>query len=143
MTETMTSACQYRISAKAVITDHEGKILLLQEPNGIWEFPGWWLEHGESIYDCLQRELAEEMGAQIVSVATTPCCFFTALGEYYQCACAYLFFHVVVADLDMLYRSDECQAMQFFDQKALQSIDAYDTVSHFSLLYFASKSWKK
>ncbi|MEK7447217.1 MAG: NUDIX domain-containing protein [Patescibacteria group bacterium] len=32
--------CQYRVSAKAIIEDESGKILLIQEENGLWELPG-------------------------------------------------------------------------------------------------------
>jgi hypothetical protein len=31
--------CFYRISAKALVLNNEGKILLLQEENGIWDLP--------------------------------------------------------------------------------------------------------
>ena len=51
-----------------------GRILICQRPEGktlagYWEFPGGKLEAGETMQDCLKRELKEELGidAQIGS----------------------------------------------------------------------------
>jgi 8-oxo-dGTP diphosphatase len=59
------------ISAKAVI-NHNGKILLLRESTeykdgtnaGRYEFPGGRLDLGESVRECLARELNEEIGLE-------------------------------------------------------------------------------
>jgi A/G-specific adenine glycosylase len=53
----------------AVITDHS-KILIARRPSngllgGMWEFPGGKVELGESLEECLAREINEELGATI------------------------------------------------------------------------------
>jgi A/G-specific adenine glycosylase len=53
----------------AVIRKNE-KVLLAQRPvsgllGGMWEFPGGKQEPGESLKDCLRRELMEELGIGI------------------------------------------------------------------------------
>ena len=49
----------------AAIIEQEGKILIAQrsdkEFNGKWEFPGGKLENGETLQECLKRELFEEL----------------------------------------------------------------------------------
>lgn len=55
-------------SVRAIITDREGRILLLRRAEGLkkypglWELPGGWLEAGESHPSCLERSVFEETG---------------------------------------------------------------------------------
>jgi 8-oxo-dGTP diphosphatase len=58
----------YRVSVKALVFDRDGRLLVVQEPDGLWEVPGGGWEHGESFEECLARELAEEVGAQLLGV---------------------------------------------------------------------------
>jgi 8-oxo-dGTP diphosphatase len=58
------------VVAAAVIED-EGRYLVTRRQKGVhleglWEFPGGKCEPGESLQDCLQRELLEELGAASV-----------------------------------------------------------------------------
>ena len=55
------------------ILRRDGKILACQRKRGgryelKWEFPGGKLEPGETVYDCLARELREELSITIHSV---------------------------------------------------------------------------
>lgn len=57
--------------AAAIIHNEEGQILIARRRQGnsqagLWEFPGGKIEQHESIADCLQRELQEEMGITIL-----------------------------------------------------------------------------
>jgi A/G-specific adenine glycosylase len=59
----------YEVAA-AIIRDRKGQILIAQRPidkmlGGLWEFPGGKRERGETLTDCVQREIAEELGIQI------------------------------------------------------------------------------
>lgn len=42
-----------------------GKRLLSKSQGGFWEFPGGKLEPGETLEECLKREMKEEMNLQI------------------------------------------------------------------------------
>jgi 8-oxo-dGTP pyrophosphatase MutT (NUDIX family) len=58
----------YRVSTKALITDAQGRLLLVREDDDPWwGLPGGGLEHGENIAQGLKRELMEEVGAELAS----------------------------------------------------------------------------
>lgn len=55
----------------AVIWNDQGKILIdKRRPGGLmgglWEFPGGKVEPGETVEDCIKREIKEELGIDIV-----------------------------------------------------------------------------
>jgi A/G-specific adenine glycosylase len=56
--------------AAGIIWNERGKLLIAQRPldgllGGLWEFPGGKQETGESLEDCLRRELREEMAIEV------------------------------------------------------------------------------
>jgi 8-oxo-dGTP diphosphatase len=60
-----------KVVAAAVI-EKDGRFLLARRsPDeklaGMWEFPGGKLEHGESLEECIERELLEELGVRAVA----------------------------------------------------------------------------
>jgi 8-oxo-dGTP pyrophosphatase MutT (NUDIX family) len=58
----------YRVSVKALVFDAHDRLLVVQEPAGHWELPGGGWEHGETLEQCLARELSEELGARLRTV---------------------------------------------------------------------------
>jgi mutator protein MutT len=58
------------VVAAAIVEDH-GRYFVTRRQRGVhleglWEFPGGKTEPGESLADCLRRELKEELGAEVV-----------------------------------------------------------------------------
>jgi A/G-specific adenine glycosylase len=58
------------ITVTAAVIRREGKVLLTRRPangllGGLWEFPGGKQEAGESLPECLRREIREELGVEI------------------------------------------------------------------------------
>jgi A/G-specific adenine glycosylase len=54
----------------AAVLQRAGTVLLARRPSegllgGMWEFPGGKVEAGESLEDCLKREMREELGVQV------------------------------------------------------------------------------
>ncbi|AOZ51974.1 NUDIX hydrolase [Chromobacterium vaccinii] len=57
----------FRLSARAVMVDAEGRVLLLKATYGdlAWGLPGGALEPGETIHECVVRECQEELGWEV------------------------------------------------------------------------------
>ena len=58
------------LNVAAGVIWRRGKILIAKRPQGyplegLWEFPGGKQEKGETLKDCLEREIAEELGIKI------------------------------------------------------------------------------
>lgn len=53
------------VSCAALVTNEEGKILLVKSPWRGWEYPGGLIEPGETFQECLKREVREEAGVEI------------------------------------------------------------------------------
>lgn len=63
----------YRFSVHAVITNSEGKVLLLKQTysDKRWGLPGGGVEPGETIHQAIIRECKEELGIDIIVKAFT------------------------------------------------------------------------
>lgn len=53
------------VSGAAIVTNDEGKYLLVKNPRKGWEFPGGLVEQGESVAQGTIREVREESGVHI------------------------------------------------------------------------------
>ena len=58
-------------ATRAIIRDPEGRILFVRrKDNGKWVMPSGSQELGETIYDCMKREVWEESGLYVASATT-------------------------------------------------------------------------
>jgi A/G-specific adenine glycosylase len=69
MTESR-AAVPHKSIGVAVIWNNEGQVLIDRRPQegllgGLWEFPGGKVEPGETIEECIVREIREELGIEI------------------------------------------------------------------------------
>lgn len=61
----------HKIVGAGVVVGRDGRILIAQRKEtsmlgGLWEFPGGTLEKGETMPECIRRELKEELGIETV-----------------------------------------------------------------------------
>jgi len=118
----------YRTSVKALIKNSEGKILLSKEENGMWELLGGGLDHGETPQTGLVREVQEETGLKVHSIASQPSYYVTfpvVERSYYA---ANVIFEAKIDSLDFT-PSDECIALEYFSsEEILERDDIYQNV---------------
>ncbi len=75
----------YRVSVKALVFDHEDRLLALQNAGGSWELPGGGWEHSETLEQCMRREIEEELGVAVNRIDSStihPCVGHAADGHY-------------------------------------------------------------
>ena len=53
------------VSAKGVLINSEGRVLLLKNERNMWELPGGRIEQGEQPEQALIREIDEEIGITV------------------------------------------------------------------------------
>jgi ADP-ribose pyrophosphatase YjhB (NUDIX family) len=58
----------YRVTAKAIVLDEQGRVLVMKNHKGNWELPGGGWEHDEGFSECLIREIREELGVGVETV---------------------------------------------------------------------------
>ncbi len=119
----------YRTSIKALVMDDEKRFLLLLENNGLWELPGGGLDFGEKPYDCLVRELHEEMGVEVTYVNKQPSYFVTALRTEGRWKSNVLY-ETELKDLKFT-PSDECTEIRFFTKEEALKETLYPIVREF------------
>ena len=128
----------YRTSVKALITNNEGKILLSKEENGMWELLGGGLDHGERPQAGLVREVEEETGLKVHSIAIQPSYYVTfpvVERNYYA---ANIIFEAKIDNLDFT-PSDECIALEYFSpEEILERDDMYQNVKMVAQLMLGS-----
>ncbi|HNS15886.1 MAG TPA: NUDIX domain-containing protein, partial [Syntrophorhabdaceae bacterium] len=59
----------YYTPVTAAIIEKDGRVLIAKRKRAysgyLWEFPGGKMEEGESLEECLKREIEEELGIEI------------------------------------------------------------------------------
>jgi len=105
--------CFYRLSIKALVFDEtHTKFLIVQEENGKWELPGGGLDWGELPAEGLRREIKEEMGLEVKSIATQPAYLLTKESTRKSCWIINAVYETELVSLDFT-PSNECLTIQF------------------------------
>jgi mutator protein MutT len=132
-----------QIDAAIAVVTRGGRILVCQRHDhdtfgGYWEFPGGKREAGETLHDCLARELMEELAIRAKPVAEL-----TLIEHNYPHARVRLFPFVCKLDEGVEPRAIECQAMEWIDPPAVKGFKfppANDSLLDEVVEYFSSKT---
>lgn len=129
MNELQIPNCYYRVSIKALILNEtRDKFLITKEDNGMWELPGGGLDHGETPHSDLPREISEEMGLKVTSVANHPSYFFSCAHKGRPNAYIInVLYETTVENLDFT-PSDECTDIAFINKENAHEYDLFPNV---------------
>lgn len=107
------------IDVVAAVVEKEGKFLVAHRPvqkGGDWEFPGGKVEPGETFFEALKREIAEELGVGIKPIRILSSYPKEIKGQTYS-------IHFVAATLESdrftLSEHQECRWLEVSDIKNL------------------------
>jgi 8-oxo-dGTP pyrophosphatase MutT (NUDIX family) len=59
----------YRVAVKCLVFNDANEVLVVKNSDGEIEIPGGGWEHGESIEECVRREVLEELGVGVSSIS--------------------------------------------------------------------------
>ena len=133
---------QTRIDAAIAVVTREGKVLVCQRKEGdtlggYWEFPGGKCEAGETLEQCLARELREEL-----AIAARPLARLTTIEHDYPHALLRL--HPFICELESgEVRHLECQASHWIDPLKLRDYrfpPANETLIEEAITWFARQA---
>ncbi len=121
----------YRVSIKALIIEPDtNKFLLVQDKNSEWDLPGGGLDWGESPQEGLIREIREEMGIEVISVASDPSYFITMERHADTLWTANIIYETSLRDYNFT-PTDECIAITFVSKEEAASINISVPVKKF------------
>ena len=72
----------YRVATRAIVLDEQQRLLVMRNHDGDYELPGGGWEYGETFEDCLRREIAEELGVELLDAEPTVLCTYRGEGRY-------------------------------------------------------------
>lgn len=125
-----TDPCYYRVSVKGLVRDDQGKVMLILQDDGYWELPGGGLEHDEDPIRCLTREVQEETGLAVTSVAPAPSYFVTVQRLGHETLIANVVYEIALGSLDFT-PSAECQELRFVDLAEMHKLNLFPTTRKF------------
>lgn len=110
----------FHVTIKGLCFDQQGRVLLVQEHDGIWDLPGGRLEHGEDFHTTLTREIREEMGLNCEILDTQPYWAWSAFNRDNKWKVV-LCFRIALPHLHFT-PSSECTACEYFSASDLDTL---------------------
>ncbi len=104
----------YRVSAKALIFNEMGQILLCKEKTGLWELPGGGIEYGDTPEETITRELKEECGFDVATVSKQPSLVWSVYHENWNEWVLCIAYTTTLSSMNFI-PSEECEEYRFVD----------------------------
>jgi len=116
--------CLYRVAARVLIIQDD-KILLVQEQEKWWAFPGGGIDHGESLESSLRREVEEELGVPAKEVSSDFRIAYYNIGNVVNGVPRMnLFFKASVPE-ELLTKTDHVEKWAWFTKDEFMKIDLH------------------
>lgn len=131
--------CFYRVSVKALILNEaKDKFLICEEESGTWELPGGGLDWGSTPQEDLPREIQEEMGIKVTSVADNPSYFITDQTINRKVWFVNVVYETTIENLDFT-PSDECINIKFVDKEDIKEMKVFPSVTRLANMFNQKK----
>lgn len=119
-----------KVATSAVVTNKEGMILLhRRRDNDMWSLPGGVMETGETIEDCVRREVKEETGVEVtinrlIGIYSNPSHIIEFKDgeirqEFSMC------FHCTIKEPFEINVSEESREVKFFNIDEIEELDIH------------------
>ena len=112
-------SARYRVSAKALIINQDGDVLLVKERHNDWDLPGGGIDYGETPQQALERELHEEIG-QRLEVLGEPSRTVTFYHESMDTWVMWIIFKLSFADIDEVGPGRDVSEVRFVPEDKLE-----------------------
>ena len=110
----------FQVSVKGLFFDKENRLMMMQEPSGIWELPGGRVQKGEDLVECLTRECIEETGIVCQVLEQQPSIVYSTIDQDGR-ARMMVYYKIHLESLDFK-PSDECVAMKFYSREEIRKL---------------------
>lgn len=132
------SSSLYRVAVKAIIIDSKKVLMVMEEDDDFWSFPGGGIVHGESVLKAIYRELEEECGLEpkYIHASRKPLHF--DIGAVSRSKPKANIFYSVKVDASKIKKTPNIQRFGWFSLSELKLLDhspsIHDIKSIFNLL---------
>ena len=131
----------YRVSAKALITNEEDKLLLIHEGKKGWELPGGGIEYGDTVHETIRRELQEEVGFVVDTIEQTPLLIWTQQSKTLAGDPMWMLllcYKTTLKEMNFV-ASDEADSFDFFSHEEITKLPLHQNISQLPEVIHAIK----
>ena len=113
----------FQVSVKGLYFDRDGRVLIMKDEHGLWDFPGGRMQRGEELIESLKRECKEETGLVCRVLGEQPDIVYAAKdkeGRYR----IMVFYRIDLNSLNFT-PSEECVEIRFCAKEEIARLDLY------------------
>jgi 8-oxo-dGTP pyrophosphatase MutT (NUDIX family) len=109
----------FQVSVKGLFFKGK-KVMMMQEPDGLWEPPGGRVQKGEDLIMCLKRECREEIGLSCEVIGKQPLIVYSTIDNVGR-ARVMVYYKIRLKSL-AFKPSDECVDIKFYTKDEIKRL---------------------